>query len=144
MQIFPRGIKITSIPRGNIYDNMSQRAYSNLNFIFYFFLSIFSFRGRSKVMKHKCQWSIWHFLAENVLNEIINLLLDIDIRSELELHLTSLLDSDSSKEQIHLSFQQVTRQLTFPGAQLAHKHLIKTPDIVCNYDKPHYIFIDSG
>ena len=58
----------------------------------------------------------WHFLAENVLNKIINLLLDIDIRSELELHLTSLLDSDSSKEQIHLSFQQVTRQLTFPGA----------------------------
>ena len=58
----------------------------------------------------------WHFLAENVLSEIINLLLDIDIRIELELHLTSLLDSDSSKEQIHLSFQQVTRQLTFPGA----------------------------
>ena len=58
----------------------------------------------------------WHFLAENVLNEIMNLLLDIDKRSELELHLTSLLDSDSSKEQIHLSFQQVTRQLTFPGA----------------------------
>lgn len=58
----------------------------------------------------------WHFLTENVLNEIVNLLLDIDIRSELELHLTSLLDSDSGKEQIHLSFQQVTRQLTFPGA----------------------------
>ena len=58
----------------------------------------------------------WHFLAENVLNEVVSLLLDIDIRSELELHLTSLLDSDSSKEQIHLSFQQVTRQLTFPGA----------------------------
>ena len=58
----------------------------------------------------------WHFLAENVLNEIINLLLDIDIRSELELHLTSLLDSDSNKEQIRLRFQQVTRQLTFPGA----------------------------
>ena len=58
----------------------------------------------------------WHFLTENVLNEIVNLLLAIDIRSELELHLTSLLDSDSGKEQIHLSFQQVTRQLTFPGA----------------------------
>ena len=67
-------------------------------------------------MKHvngrgTCQW-----LAENVLNENLDLLLDIDIGSELELHLTSLLDSDSSKEQIHLSFQQVTRQLTFPGA----------------------------
>ena len=43
----------------------------------------------------------WHFLAENVSNENLNLLLDIDIRSELELHLTSLLDSDSSKEKIH-------------------------------------------
>ena len=46
----------------------------------------------------------WHFLVENVSNENLNLLLDIDIRSELELHLTSLLDSDSSKEKIHLKF----------------------------------------
>ena len=43
-----------------------------------------------------------YLLAENVLNENLNLLLDIDIRSELELHLTSLLNSDSSIEQIHL------------------------------------------
>ena len=60
----------------------------------------------------------WHFLAENVLNEIINLLLDIDIRSELELHLTSLLNSDSSIEQIYLklSTSDVTTDLPWSGS----------------------------
>ena len=58
--------------------------------------------------------SIAYFLAENVLN----LLLDIDIRSELELHLTSLLNSDSSIEQIHfkLSTSDVTTDLPWSGS----------------------------
>ena len=58
--------------------------------------------------------SMAYFLAENVLN----LLLDIDIRSELELHLTSLLNSDSSIEQIHLklSTSDVTTDLPWSGS----------------------------
>ena len=58
--------------------------------------------------------SMAHFLAENVLN----LLLDIDIRSELELHLTSLLNSDSSIEQIHLKLttSDVTTDLPWSGS----------------------------
>ena len=62
--------------------------------------------------------SMAHFLAENVLNENLNLLLDIDIRSELELHLTSLLNSDSSIEQIHLklSTSDVTTDLPWSGS----------------------------
>ena len=58
--------------------------------------------------------SMAYFLAENVLN----LLLDIDIRSELELHLTSLLNSDSSIEQIHLkiSISDVTTDLPWSGS----------------------------
>ena len=58
--------------------------------------------------------SMAYFLAENV----SNLLLDIDIRSELELHLTSLLNSDSSIEQIHLklSTSDVTTDLPWSGS----------------------------
>ena len=59
-----------------------------------------------------------YFLAENVLNENLNLLLDIDIRSELELHLHSLLNSDSSIQQIHLklSTSDVTTDLPCSGS----------------------------
>ena len=59
-----------------------------------------------------------YFLAENVLNENLNLLLDIDIRSELELHLISLLNSDSSIELIHLklSTSHVTTDLPWSGS----------------------------
>ena len=66
--LFPT-IKITSITRGNIYDNMSWRASSNLKFIFclfvlfcfvLFFSSIFSFRGRSlrRIEPVLCQWTL--------------------------------------------------------------------------------------
>ena len=63
--------------------------------------------------------SMAYFLAENVLNENLNLLLDIDIRSELQLHLTSLLNSDSSTEQIHLKLSttsDVTTDLPWSGS----------------------------
>ena len=62
--------------------------------------------------------SMAYFLAENVLNENLNLLLDIDIRSALELHLTSLLNSDSSIELIHLmlSTSDVTTDLPWSGS----------------------------
>ena len=113
--LFPT-IKITSITRGNIYDNMSQRASSNLNFIFcLFFFVLFCFvffiyfqfsrtlEGH-ETYHHTSIYLFQHFLAENVLNENLNFLFDIDIRSELEPHLTSLLNNDSSIEQIHLKF----------------------------------------
>ena len=62
--------------------------------------------------------SMAYFLAENVLNENLNLLLDIDIRSALELHLTSLLNSDSSIELIHLmlSTSDVRTDLPWSGS----------------------------
>ena len=51
-------------------------------------------------------------------NENLNLLLDIDIRSELELHLYSLLNSDLSTEQINLklSISEVTTDLPWSGS----------------------------
>ena len=112
--LFPT-IKITSITRGNIYDNMSQRASSNLNFIFCLFvllcfvLFFFIYFQFSRTLEgHETSMStaylFQHFLAENVLNGNLNFLLDIDIGSELEPHLTSLLNNDSSIEQIHLKF----------------------------------------
>ena len=69
-------------------------------------------------MKHVNGRGTYQWLAENVLNENLDLLLDIDIGSELELHLTSLLNSDSSIEQIHLklSTSDVTTDLPWSGS----------------------------
>ena len=80
-------------------------------FFFYLFLV-------SEDARRSWNMSMAYFLAENVLNENLNLLLDIDIRSELELHLHSLLNSDSSIEQIHLklSTSDVTTDLPWSGS----------------------------
>ena len=81
-------------------------------FFFYLFLV-------SEDARRSWNMSMAYFLAENVLNENLNLLLDIDIRSELELHLYSLLNSDLSTEQINffkLSISEVTTDLPWSGS----------------------------